>query len=40
MTGPFEIVGAPDAPVCVDGVCALPEATVDAPDTTDDVSPR
>ena len=25
MTGPFEMVGD-DAPVCVDGVCALPAA--------------
>jgi len=33
MTGPFELVGADDAPVCVDGVCALPDAAIgDAPD--------
>ncbi|UUI67548.1 hypothetical protein [Aeromicrobium duanguangcaii] len=25
MTGPFEMVGNDEAPVCVDGVCAIPE---------------
>ncbi len=30
MSGPFELVGDVDAPVCVDGVCALPEAPADA----------
>lgn len=29
MTGPFEILGEDDAPVCVDGVCALPAAQDD-----------
>ena len=24
MSGPLEIVGEPDAPSCVDGVCDLP----------------
>lgn len=28
MTDPLEIVGADEAPVCVDGVCAVP-ATAD-----------
>jgi len=27
VTGPFELLGEADAPVCVDGVCALPETT-------------
>ena len=27
MTGPFEMVGDDEAPVCVDGVCELPGAT-------------
>jgi hypothetical protein len=31
MIGPLEMVGDDDAQVCVDGVCALPEA----PDTAD-----
>ncbi len=35
MSGPFELVGDADAPVCVDGVCAIPgadaEASEDAP---------
>ncbi len=30
MTGPFELVGEPDAPVCVDGVCAMPTDAVEA----------
>ena len=30
MSGPFEMVGAPDAPLCVDGVCALPTDDVEA----------
>ena len=24
MSAPFEMVGEPDAPTCVDGVCAVP----------------
>ncbi|GAA3546942.1 hypothetical protein GCM10022196_28930 [Aeromicrobium flavum] len=27
MTDPLEIVGADEAPVCVDGVCAVPPTT-------------
>ena len=30
MTGPFEMVGDADAPVCVDGVCARPADAVEA----------
>ncbi|MDF1705897.1 MAG: hypothetical protein P1U38_14095 [Aeromicrobium sp.] len=30
MSGPFEMVGEVDAPVCVDGVCALPTDAVEA----------
>lgn len=37
MNGPFEMVGEVDAPLCVDGVCALPtdadEAVSAAADT-------
>jgi hypothetical protein len=25
VSGPLEIVGEPDAPACVDGVCELPQ---------------
>jgi hypothetical protein len=32
VTGPFEILGDDDAPVCVDGVCAVP-ATQDDDET-------
>ena len=32
MTGPFEIVGDDDAPVCVDGVCEIPRASDGAPE--------
>lgn len=35
MTGPLEMVGADDAQVCVDGVCALPGAADDAPESAD-----
>lgn len=28
MSGPLEIVGEPDAPSCVDGVCDVPEPDV------------
>lgn len=34
-SGPLEIVGDEDAPVCVDGVCAVPGAEDDAPDEAD-----
>ena len=30
MTGPFEMVGADDAPTCVDGVCAIEPASAGA----------
>lgn len=30
MSGPFEMVGDVDAPVCVDGVCTLPTDAVEA----------
>ena len=33
---PFEMIGDDDAAVCVDGVCALPEAGADAPDVVQD----
>jgi hypothetical protein len=29
VTGPLEIVGEPDAPSCVDGVCDVPATTGD-----------
>jgi hypothetical protein len=32
VSGPLEIVGDTDAPVCEDGVCAVPGATLDRPD--------
>jgi hypothetical protein len=32
VTGPLEIVGADDAAVCVDGVCALPTTTSAPPE--------
>jgi hypothetical protein len=35
VTGPLEIVGDADAPVCVDGVCAIPDVT-DAADADAD----
>jgi hypothetical protein len=35
VTGPLEIVGAGEAPVCEDGVCAVPGAEVDLPDDED-----
>lgn len=36
MTGPFELVGDTDAPVCVDGMCALPPEAVE-PEQPDSV---
>lgn len=35
MSGPFEVVGD-DAPVCVDGVCALPGEPTDSADERPD----
>jgi hypothetical protein len=35
VSGPLEIVGDGDAPVCEDGVCAVPDAEVDPPDDED-----
>ena len=34
MSGPLEIIGATDAPMCEDGVCAVPAAEPDRPGDT------
>ncbi len=39
MTGPFELVGDTDAPLCVDGVCALPTDAVEAAPADADTAP-
>ncbi|MEG9226093.1 hypothetical protein [Aeromicrobium sp. Sec7.5] len=39
MTGPFELVGDADAPVCVDDVCALPADAVGAVPAGADTAP-
>lgn len=41
MSGPFQMIGDEEAPVCVDGVCALPQAGVrDAADQRLEGSPH
>jgi len=38
-SGPFEMLGAADVPVCEDGVCAVPGAPADADQALSEQAP-